>query len=250
MLDGNNDDRNPPRGLDEQYIAATNASDLTLDPDHLCAVDHLIAAAIGGNRMGDALNHLRAEWGAAPKPAKWTEADVIARAEQLPKRKKKLDLNMARGQLIVEYATSMRAVYMRLAGRAKCMEILLEWAVRRDIDPDLLSPSLYHWLAPACPVCDGLGKRCRPGTPVLDKDCPHCAGTGKWPRPLGADRVEAFLKGCVGKAKSHRGEVLHGEIDLQDLAERKEAAKQVAPEDERGASAVAEVARLSMGSRR
>lgn len=239
-----------PPGLDEQYIAATNASDLTLDPNHLCAADHLIAAALGGNRMGDALNHLRAEWDAAIKPAKWTEADVAERAQKLPKRKNKPDLKMARGQLIVEHAAALRGVYMRLAGRVVCLQILVQWAVRREVDPDLLSPALYHYLNPLCPVCDGLGKLRHPDAPVLGKDCHHCAGTGKWPRPAGADRVESFLKGCVGKAKSQRGEALHGEIDLQDLADRKEAARQVAPEDERGASAVAEVARLSMGSRR
>lgn len=227
MLDGNNNDR---PGLDEQYIAATNASDLTLDPNHLCAADHLIAAALGGNRMGDALNHLRSEWDAALKPAKWTEADVSARAQTLPKRKGKPDLKMARGQLIVEHASALRGVYMRLAGRVVCLGILAEWAARRDVDADLLSPALYHYLNPLCPVCDGLGKLRHPDAPVLGKDCHHCAGTGKWPRPLGAERVESFLKGSVGKAKAQRGQNLHGEIDLVELAERKRAANQPAPE--------------------
>jgi len=199
-------------GLDEQYIAATNASDLTLDPDHRGAVDHLIAAALGGNRMGDALNHLRSEWDAAQKPPKWTEDDIAARAATLPAKKKgKPDLKMARAQLIAQYARSLREAYLRLAGRALCLEILAEWAARRDVDPDLLSPALYHWLAPNCPVCDGLGKMRMHDAPVLGKDCTHCAGSGKWPRPLGAERAEAFIKGCVGKAKRERAGLLYGD---------------------------------------
>lgn len=242
-------DTNDRPGLDEQYIAATNTSDLTLDPDHRCAADHLIAAALGGNRMGDALNHLRSEWDTVQKPPKWTDDDVAARAALLPKSKGKPNLKMARAQIIVEYAAALRAVYMRLIGRALCMEILAEWAALRSVDPDLLSPALYHYLNPLCPVCDGRGKLRHPDAPVLGKDCHHCAGSGRWPRPLGAERVESFLKGCVGKTKRNRANMLHGEIDLVDLAERKEADRRPAAEDERGAAAVAEVARRSMGAR-
>ncbi len=198
-------------GLDEQYIAATNASDLTLDPDRNCAATHLIAAALGGNRMGDALNHLRAEWGAVEKPPKWTEDDIADRAKALPRKAGKPDIKMARTQLIVAYARDLRAVYMRLAGRALCLEILAEWAGRRGVDPDILSPALYHYLAPTCPVCDGLGKLRMSDAPVLGKDCHHCAGSGKWPRPLGAERVEDFLKGSVGRAKQGRKSLLHGD---------------------------------------
>lgn len=198
-------------GLDEQYIAATNSSDLTLDPEHRCAADHLIAAGLASNRMGDALNHLRSEWDTAMKPAKWTEDDVAARAGTLPKRKGKPDLKMARAQIIVQHAAALRAVYMQLAGRARCLVVLGEWAALRNVDPDLLSPSLYHYLNPLCPVCDGLGKLRHAEAPVLGKDCHHCAGTGKWPRPLGSDRVEAFMKGCVAKARQDRRALLYGE---------------------------------------
>lgn len=198
-------------GLDEQYIAATNASDLTMDPDHRCAVDHLIAAALGGNRMGDALARLKAEWDSAAKPVKWTVADIAMHAESLPKKKGKPDLRMARAQLIAAYARALREAYMRLMNRGLCLEILGEWAAKRGVDADLLSPALYHWLAPACPVCDGLGKLKMADAPVLGKDCPHCAGSGKWPRPLGAERVKDFLKGCVGKARQDRKTLLYGE---------------------------------------
>ncbi len=204
-------DTNERAGLDEQYIAATNASDLTMHPDHRGAVDHLIASALGSNRMADALNYLRGEWDGAEKPAKWTEADVLAHADTLPKKKGRPDVRMARTQMIVAYSRAMRAAYTRLAGRALCLEILREWAARRGVDADLLSPALYHWLHPVCPVCDGLKKIRHQDAPVLGKDCHHCAGTGKWPRPPGGDRIESFLKGCVGKARQDRGYLLYGD---------------------------------------
>ena len=39
-------------GLDEQYIMATNATDLTVDSNKVTAVDFLIEAGLVGNRMG------------------------------------------------------------------------------------------------------------------------------------------------------------------------------------------------------
>ena len=55
-------------GLDEQYIMATNASDLTVDSNKVTAVDFLIEAGLVGNRMGAILIHLAGEWAAADKP--------------------------------------------------------------------------------------------------------------------------------------------------------------------------------------
>lgn len=201
-------------GLDEQYISATTTSDLTLNPDRICSATHLIAAALSSNRMGDALNHLRAEWDKADKPPNTTEADAAFRAQLIFSvlgrgHKGKPDLKRARVEAIVSHASALRAIYLRLPGRALAMEILKEWAAFRGIDVDLLSPALYHWLNPACPVCDGRGKVKLPDAPVLGKDCHHCAGSGKWPRPLGAERIESFLKGCVSKARQERRNLLH-----------------------------------------
>lgn len=196
---------------DERYIAATNSSNLRLNPDTLCDATHLIAAGLAGNRMADALNHLRSEWDSAAKPAKWTDADVHARAKTLPAKKKgKPDLHMARTQLIVQHASAMRAAYMRLVGRALCLELLAEWAVMRGVDPDLLSPALYHWLTPTCPVCDGRGHMRHPDAPVLGKVCVHCGGAGTWPKPQGAIQVQEYMERCVGKASQERKNLLAG----------------------------------------
>ena len=203
-------------GLDEQYLSAQNTSDLTVNPDRRTAVDHLIAAGLSANRMGDALNHLRSQWDAADKPPKATEADAVFRAELLFSvlgrgHKGKPDIKRARIEAMISRAAAMRGIYQRLPARAEAMAILTEWAQLRGVDVDLLSPALYHWLNPTCPACEGRGKVTIPDTPVLGKECHHCAGTGQWPKPPGADRVANFLKGCIGKARQDRRNLLTGD---------------------------------------
>lgn len=197
-------------GLEEQYLLATSSSDLTLNPDRVCAATHLIAAGLVGNRMGEALTHLRSEWQTADKPRKATEAEIMARAAELPKLKGKPDVKRARMEALVTYATALRKRAHQMRGWIVAMGLLREWAENRDVDVDLLSPALYHWLSPSCPVCDGLGKRRLPDAPALGKDCHHCAGTGKWPRPLGAHVVDDWLRRCLGHAKADRGALVRG----------------------------------------
>lgn len=195
-------------GLDERYIVASNTSNLRLSPDRICSATHLIAAGLVGNRMGAALVHLNSEWDTADKPRKMTEAEILSRAGDLPKRKDKPDVNRARTEALVGYAVAMRNRAHQMRGWLPALAILREWAEARGVDADLLSPALYHWLAPTCPVCDGHGKRRLPDAPVLGKQCNHCNGTGTWPRPLGAERIHDWLRGCLGKAQQERGNLL------------------------------------------
>lgn len=199
-------------GLDEQYLVATNTSDLTLNPDRVCAATHLIAAGLLGNRMGEALIHLRAEWDAADKPRKMTEAEIAARAVELPRRHGKPDVKRARTEALVGYAAGMRNRARQMRGWLPAMLLMREWADARQVDLDLLSPALYHFLNPTCPVCDGHGLRKVPDAPALSaKQCHHCNGSGVWPRPLGAERIHDWLRGCVGRAKQDRRKLLRGE---------------------------------------
>lgn len=237
-------------GLDEQYLVATNTSDLTLNPDRTCSATHLIAAGLLGNRMGQALVHLRAQWDCAEKPRKMTEAEIGARAEELPKRKGKADVKRARTEALVGFAVATRRRAHALAGWVPALSVMAEWAVIRGVDVDLLSPALYHWLAPSCPVCDGLGQRKMDDAPVLGKQCHHCEGSGTWPRPLGAEKIHDWLKGCVGKAKADRSGLLHGRIDSDDLRERAASRAKPMPEDEGDVAAVAAHFRDSMGKPR
>lgn len=240
-------------GLDERYIGATNSSNLRLDPDVNCDATHLIAAGLLGNRMGAALAHLRAEWDAAEKLRKATEDEIVARAEELPKRKGKTDVKRARAELFAAYTTAHRHRAHKLGGWLPALSIMAEWAVLKGVDVDLLSPALYHHLSPACHVCSGLGNIRMDDAPVLGKQCYACEGRGTPKRSFEAERVDSWLKSCLGKAKGDRGGLLRGEIDAEEMADRRRrrAANQgAATEDERGAAAVAEVARAAMGMRR
>lgn len=210
-------------GLDERYIGATNSSNLTLNPDANCDATQLIAAGLLGNRMGAALIHLRGEWDAAGKPRKLTEAEIAAHAATLPKRQGKTDLRRARVEALIGYASAMRSRAHQMVGWLPAMALMREWAELRGVDLDLLSPALYHHLNPTCPVCDGLGELKVPGTPSLSgKQCYHCKGAKTWPRPLGAHRVNDWLKSCVGKAKGDRGGLLRGETTVQEAAEERQ----------------------------
>ncbi len=48
---------------------------------------------------------------------------------------------------------------------------------------DLATRTLFYWLNPACPVCNGLGHPLMKNAPVLNygHDCPTCHGTGQYP---------------------------------------------------------------------
>lgn len=193
----------------EQYLTAMNTSDLTVEADRRGAADVLIAAGFAGqsNVLGQALSRLQAEWDKSAKPRKATEAEIEAAAAASPKHGKP-DIHKARTVALVGYATAMRKRAEQMPGRPEVLRLLGEWAQAKGVDPDILSPALFFFLAPTCPVCDGLGHRKLPDAPVLGKTCNHCNGTGKWPRTMEAERVDSFIRGCVARAKHSRKEFL------------------------------------------
>ena len=120
-----------------------------------------------------------------------------------------------------------------------------EWAGRRGVDPDLLSPTLYRYLAPACPVCDGLGKMRLPDAPGLGKQCTACNGTGEYALALGGDRVMSWLKSCAGKHKAQRKNVRHDLTAIVPMSDRLRGPVEAEQKPEVN-EAVAAVARESM----
>jgi hypothetical protein len=253
-------DTNDRPGLDEQYLVATNTSNLTLNPDRTCAATHLIAAALADNRMAAALTHLGGEWAGADKPRKLTEPEISARAvtfayhlakeRKVPVKSVKPDFRRARTEALLAYDTGLRHRAHSLSGWIPTMILLREWALLRGVDLGLLSPALFHHLSPACPVCDGRGHRLLPDAPVLGKQCHHCSGSGIRPRALGSHRIHDWFKGCIGKAKADRSGLINERIDAADLRERTASRKGPAEEwiDEEGDSAAAEHFRKSMGT--
>lgn len=199
------------RSLDESYGIARNTSDLTVAGGLVSgeglvnkAADILGAAGMMGqrHRLGMALIALQSEWDRCEKPPKRTEAQIEARAAELPDKRGRPDMKRARAEALVWHATALRQRAMSLRGRSVVLGLLTDWATLRGVDVDLLSPAIFHWLAPCCPVCDGHGKLKRPDAPVLGAQCYHCHGSGAWTRPLGASAIHEHITDCIGKAKS------------------------------------------------
>jgi len=164
-------------GIEEKYLAATNTSSLKIDLVRRTQADVILAAGLsaGGNQLGQALIHLRGEWDRCEKPRKRSPAEISARAAVLKDKKGRPDVRRAAIEAMVWHASAMRERAAKLAGRSAVIGLLTLWAEERGIDRDLLSPALYHWLAPKCPACDGHGNPKIPDTPSLSaKRCQHC----------------------------------------------------------------------------
>ena len=135
--------------IEERYIGATNARDLSLDFNKRTDADILLAAAYaaaGNVHASLALRfyRLRATGDMSP----FQELTDIAGAWLLGR--------------------SMRR------GRRKLRGIEAK---------DLATRTLFYWLNPSCTACNGLGHPLMPNSPVINfgHDCPVCHGTGKYP---------------------------------------------------------------------
>lgn len=189
-------------GIEEVYLGATVTSDLTLSVHRRGAADVLIAAGMAPGQLGRALAHLRAEWDRCDKPRKRTKAEIAARSMLYKDKKGHPDMRRATAEAIVEHASALRKRAQSLTGRNLVIGLLTEFAAERGIDPDLVSPALFHWLAPQCGACDGRKKMHIPDTPALsEKDCIHCKGTGLWPRPYGAQELHDHMKQCANAVR-------------------------------------------------
>jgi len=199
-------------GIEERYLTATNTSDLTFDAARSSQADVIGAAGMVRNRLGMALWHLQSAWDKADKPAKRSAAEIAKRAAEIPDKKGRPDLKRAQAEALVWHAGAMRALAQSMPGRSAALGLLKEWATFYGVDHDLLSPALFHFLAPRCPVCEGTRRvhhgYGKPG--ATEKTCDHCKGIGDWPRPLGADRVHEHMRKCFQRAKSDMVGALYG----------------------------------------
>jgi hypothetical protein len=200
---------------EEHLLSAANTSNMTLDLARRSpAADTVMAAgmaALNGARLGVALIHLAAEWDKCAKPRKRTQEEIAQRASELPQKKGKPDLHRASVEALVWHSSALREKAANLTGRNAVLGMLTDWANERGVDVDLLSPALFHFLAPACPVCSGLGVQKIQDAPSLsDRACLHCRGVGTWPRPLGAQGIHDHIRSCVGAARGQLAQRLRG----------------------------------------
>jgi hypothetical protein len=190
--------------IEERILTAAITSDLTVDVSRGSGGDVVLAAGMGrADRLGSALLHLQSEWQRCDKPSKRTAAEIAVRAAELRDKKGRADVRRATVEALVWHARAMRERAATLTGRSVVIGLLTDWAVLRGIDADLVSPAVFHWLSPCCPVCEGRGKQRIADTPMLSaKTCLECRGEGTWPRPLGAEAIHDHIKACIGRAKS------------------------------------------------
>jgi hypothetical protein len=199
--------------IEERLLVASNTSSLKIDVARSNGADIVLALGMSarGNQLGQALIHLRGEWDRCDKPRKRTPAEIAARAKMLKDKKGRPDQRRAAIEAMVWHASAMRERAAKLSGRSVVVGLLTEWATARGIDCDLISPALFHFMAPKCPACDGLGNLKIPDTPSLSaKRCNHCDGQGEWPRPLGARDIHSYIQTCIAKAKGGVGRALYG----------------------------------------
>jgi hypothetical protein len=136
-------------GIAEQYISASNARDITVDPDKRTDADVLLAAGYAASNNAAAslalrFYRLRATGDMTP----FSELAEIA------------------GEWLL--GRSMRGGRRRLRGvQAR----------------DLATRTMFWWLQPACKPCAGRGHPLMPHSPVINygHDCPTCHGTGQYP---------------------------------------------------------------------
>jgi hypothetical protein len=197
-------------GVEELFASATNASALVFDVNRRTSLDVVIAAGMSRSRLGLALMQLSAEWDRTEKPRKATDAQIATRAAQLKDRKGRPDVRRAMAEAVSAHARAMRELSMKLRGRNAVMGMLTEWANLRGVDVDLLSPALFHFIAPGCGACDGRGFMRHPEAPTRGATCKHCDGAGTWPRPFGAQEVHELMKSCVGQVRGGMAARLRG----------------------------------------
>lgn len=204
-------------GIDESYQTASNTSNLTVEADRRGAGDVLIASGWASSRLGSALMRLHSEWDRAAKP-KRIGADVIDTiAQQIKADDEKARASAktlgkpyttpstsardrASAQASLWFARELRLLAQGLKSRALVLELVGEWTTLKGIDQAAIGPALLHWLSPACPRCDGHGRRKVFGQPALSaRICHHCNGTGEVPQSQTARKIQNYFDDSVSK---------------------------------------------------
>jgi hypothetical protein len=135
--------------LEERYAAATNSSDLSLNPNKATDADVLLAAAYAST------NNQRGSLGLRFWRMK-AKQDMAALHELAA---------------IAGFKLHKRSKYK---GRKKLRSIEAR---------DLAARAIIWWTNPVCRPCNGLGHPLMPHSPVIHfgHDCPVCHGSGQYP---------------------------------------------------------------------
>lgn len=194
-------------GIDERYLVAGNATDLSVRTEQSGPVDLLIAAGWSQSRLGSAALRLHSEWSAAALPRRPGREQIARVARDLPLLNGKPDLAHANRVALHWHQVELRRVFDRLHSLPAVRDQLAVQALQRGMTgPSALAAAvLCHWLDPVCPSCNGLKFMQVKGAPALSaRICPACRGLGRTDPPQGQDGrwLLNYLDDCVARARA------------------------------------------------
>lgn len=213
MLDGNNNDRNPPLTVEERYDSACGATTLRVQAERGGPADVMIASGgamhvedrsreANAARVGMSLLRLHSEWSGAAKPRRLGPSQVAALAVKHRDEHGKPNRQKALAEAARWYGNELRLLSLALKTRPAVWAQIAPWAQDKGIPEDQVAQALFHWLDPVCGYCDGHGLHKAKDAPALSaKQCRACNGTGTKAIPEGGGRVLSFISHCTSQAR-------------------------------------------------
>jgi hypothetical protein len=203
------------RTVEENYISASNTSDLRVEADKRNAADVLIAAGWTPGVLGNALMRLQGEWDGSARPVYPSHSRILLAAAKMPrevtvngetiKRTDKELIALAVKQANEWYSNDLKILRLSLKSIVRVHELIQHWAKDKAQHPEKFAAIITaYWLESICPACSGRGKEVIDGSPVLGEDCKVCNGTGKRKEPMGELGKEALsmMDECVMTARN------------------------------------------------
>lgn len=193
-------------GVEERYLVAGNAADLSVRPERRGHADLLIASGWSPSRLGAAALRLHSEWAVAALPRRPGREQIARVALDLPLLNGKPDLAHANRVALHWHQVELRRVFDRLRSLPAVRDQLAAQALQRGMSSPaaLAAEVLCHWMDPACPTCHGLKFMQVKGAPVLSaKVCSSCRGAGRIEPPGGQDGrwLLNYLDDCMARAR-------------------------------------------------
>lgn len=235
------DDSKP--NTEEQYTAATHASNLRVQAERGGSADMLIAAGWSASRIGASMIRLHSEWEGLAKPARPTRDAIKVLADSYKKGKdgkvqfdaetRLLPLDAAYREANAWYLHEMAMIFQQMKTLPEVRRGLVLWARQHQMaDADRhVAEVISWWLDHRCPVCQGRAKEHIVGTPSLShKDCRACKGTGETKIPADYEngnylreskKLLRFINDCVKSAQAS----IRGRLQPMKTKKPREVAK-------------------------
>jgi hypothetical protein len=225
-----NDD---PPDVSERYESASGTSNLTVSASFgMVGMDEatpqgdtvLAAGLVASNRaIGMALLRLHSEFAAAAKPRHVGKDVVTKLTAAIREADKRDEATAARNQTRMEprkpawqraqdevdrwYSNELALLATRLKTRRDVIDKLTVWGAVKGIPGETVSLAVTYWLDATCGRCHGHGLRFLEHSAA--RQCGHCYGSGKEPRPDGIGRVLEAIDDMLNDARGSLRRRLH-----------------------------------------